>query len=45
MAERRKKEENSDLGTKSEHKKNIKGINQQVSTVHSFGSLNPSNLS
>lgn len=44
-AERRKREEDSDCGTRSEHKKNIKGFNQQVSTVHTFSSLDPSNLS
>lgn len=29
----------SEFGTKSEHKKNIKGINQQVSSTYSFGSM------
>jgi len=33
------------LGTKSEHKKTLKGVNQQVSTVHSIASLDPSNFS
>ena len=35
-----KKEENVDLGTKSEKKRNVKGINQQVSSTYSFGSNN-----
>ena len=36
--ERRKKEENLDLGTKSEKKRNVKGITHQVSSTYSFGS-------
>jgi hypothetical protein len=43
-AERKKREEESECGTRSEHKKNMKGVNQQ-STVHTFSSLDPSNLS
>jgi hypothetical protein len=44
-ADRRKREEESECGTRSEHKKNIKGVGPQVSTVHSFASLDPSTLS
>lgn len=35
---KRKEEENIDLGTKSEKKKNVKGITHQVSSTYSFGS-------
>ena len=44
-AEHRRKEEESECGTRSEHKKNIKGVNQQVSTAYTFSSIDPSNLS
>lgn len=43
--ERKKREEEQECGTRSEHKKNIKGVVQQGSTVHSFASLDPSTMS
>jgi len=36
--ETKKKEETTDLGTKSEKKRNVKGITHQVSSTYSFGS-------
>lgn len=38
IAEMKRREETDDLGTKSEKKKNIKGITQNQSSTYSFGS-------
>lgn len=38
VAERKKREETDELGTKSEKKKNIKGIAHNQSSTYSFGS-------